>query len=194
VQGQIVVGGNEQHIRVAQEFFDLERALERRQHREGEVELAALDEAEEVVIGCRLRQLELDERPPLEEAAHHLREDLGADALERPDSQMTALALRERGHVRLGGVEAGDDRLRVPEQQRPRLRERDRPRPTGALEQPLPDEPLERLDLLRDRRLGVPERCRCASERPFTCDRLESGEMTKLDPEPSIRFHDRIEE
>ena len=73
------------------------------------------------------------------------------------------MALRERRHVRLGGVQARDDRLRVAEQERARLGEGDRPRATGSLEQALADDPLERLDLLADRGLRVAER---AAARP----------------------------
>ena len=63
-----------------------------------------------------------------------------------------------------------------------------------SFEQPLADDALERLDLLRDGRLGVSQRDCGAAEAAFAGDRFERGEVTELDPEPSISFHDRNEE
>ena len=189
-----MVRGDQQHVRVAQDLLGLERPLERRQHRERELELAALDEPEQVVVGRRLAQLELDVRPGGEEAPHHLREHLRADTLERPDAERAAVTLREGGHVGLRGVETRDDRLGVAEQQRPGLRERDRPWTARTLEQPLPDESLQGLDLLADRRLRVAERHGSPAERALAGDGFQGCEMTELDAEPTIRFHDRYRE
>jgi hypothetical protein len=41
--------------------------------------------------------------------------------------------------------------------------------------------------------LRVAERLRGAAERALAGDRLEGGQVTELDAEPTIRFHDRIE-
>ena len=189
-----MLGRDEEHVRVGEELQGLERAVEQRRHRESEVELAALDEPQQVLVRRGLGQLELDVRPLGHEAAHDGGEHARADALERADPEPAALALRERRHVRLGGVQARDDRLRVAEQERARLGEGDRPRAAGSLEQALADEPLERLDLLADRGLRVAERRGRAPEGALARDRLEGREMTELDPEPTIRFHDQHEE
>ena len=133
-------------------------------------------------------------RPGGEEAAHHVRQHLGADALEGPDPERAALTLREGSHVGLRGVQARDDRLGVAEQQRPGLGERDGPRAARTLEQPLADEPLQGLDLLADRGLRVAERDGGAAERALAGDGLQGREMTELDAEPAIRFHDRYKE
>ena len=151
-------------------------------------------EPEQVVVGRRFPQLQLDVRPLGEEAAHHLRQDLCADALERPDPERTALSVGECGHVCLRGLQARDDRLGVAEQQRSRLRERDRPWAARTLEQPLADDSLQGLDLLADRRLGVAERNGGAAERALAGNGFQGCEMTELDAEPTIRFHDRYRE
>ncbi len=66
------------------------------------------------------------------------------------------------------------------------FRERHRPWPAGALQQPGTHEPLERGDLLRDRRLGVAQRLGRAAERPLARDSLEGCEVPELDSEPLI--------
>ena len=189
-----MVGRDEQHIRIPEELFGLERSLEGGEHREGEVELTPLDQPKQVVVRRRLRQLEPDERPGGEEPPHHLGQDLGADALERSDPQVAALTLGERGHVRPSGVEAGDDRLGVSQQQRARFGQRHGARTARSLEQPLSDDAFERLDLLADGGLRVPERLRRAPERALPGDGLQGGQVAELDAEPTIRFHDRVEE
>ena len=63
--------------------------------------------------------------------------------------------------------------------------------PPGPLDQPQPDDALERRDLLRDRRLRVAETLRRPPERALVGDRLERDEMAQVEPEPAIRFHDR---
>ena len=82
---QLVLGRHEQHVRIAQELSVSNGPSSERQHREREVEVAALDEPEQVVVGCGLGQLELDAGPGGQEAAHHAGEHLRADALEGPD-------------------------------------------------------------------------------------------------------------
>ena len=52
---ELALGRDDEHVGVAQELERLERALERGQHREREVELAALDEPEQLVVGRSTR-------------------------------------------------------------------------------------------------------------------------------------------
>ena len=66
--------------------------------------------------------------------------------------------------------------------------------PPGRSSEPLADEPFERLDLLADRGLGVAERLGRAAERALAGDRLQGREVTELDAEPAIRFHNGFEE
>ena len=81
----------------------------------------------------------------------------------------------------------------VAEEELARLRERDAPRSARALDEPLADHALERLDLLADRGLRVAEALGGAAERALLGDRLERGQMPQFDPEPSIRSHNRNE-
>jgi hypothetical protein len=115
-----------------------------------------------------------------------------ADALVNADAQRSRLPVPEGVEIGLGGREPRDDRLGVPQQQLARLGQGHLPRPTGALDELLADDPFQRRDLLRDRRLGIAERCRRLAERHLTCDRLERDQVTELDAEPAIRFHNRI--
>ena len=105
--------------------------------------------------------------------------------------QRTGLARRERSQVGLRGLEPGDDRLGVPEQDPAGLGERHRPRPSGPLDEALADDPLERRDLLADGRLGVAELLGGAAEAALARKCLERGQMPQLDSQPSIRFHNR---
>ena len=194
---QLVFGGDDEDVGVAHQLLELERPLEEREHRERQIELATLDEPKEVVVRSGLLQLELDARPGVEEAAHQLGNDLGADTLEGADPEGAGLALDERGHVGLGGVQPRDDRLGVAEEEPAGLGQRYGSRPARPLEQPLADDPLKGLDLLADRRLRIAERLRGAAEGALARDSLERGQMPHLDPQPplrrSIRFHDRTE-
>ena len=75
------------------------------------------------------------------------------------------------------------------EQQAAGLGHRDGPRPAGTLDELLADDPLERRDLLADRRLRVAEAARGAAERALLRKRLQRREMAQLDAEPAIGFH-----
>ena len=110
-----------------------------------------------------------------------------------PTRERARLAGLERAEVGLGGLEARDDRLGVPQQERAGLGQRDRARAAGPLDEPLADDPLERRDLLADRRLRVAEPLRGAAERALVRERLQRGEVAHLDAEPTIRFHDRYQ-
>ena len=191
--GEIVVGGNDEDVGVAQQLLRGERAVHEREHRERDVELAALDEPEQLVVDRRLRELDLDARPGGEEAPHQLGQDACADALEGADAERARLALAKCGQVGLRRVQARDDRLGMAEEQASGLGERDGARPAWALEEPLSDDALQRLDLLADGRLRVTERLGGPAERAFAGHRLEGGQVAHFDAEPAIRFHDRIE-
>jgi hypothetical protein len=77
-------------------------------------------------------------------------------------------------------------------QEEPRgVGEVDGARAARALDEALPDGALELRDLLAHGGLRVAELARRAPERARAADRLEGGEMAKLDPEPTITFHDQ---
>ena len=191
---ELGAGLHEQDVRVAQDLLRLERALGEGQVGEREVELAVLEQAQQVGGVGLLEDAHLDPGPVLLEAAEEAREDAGADALVDADAERAGGALGERGHVRLGGVELGDDRVGVAEEEAARVRQVDRPRAARAVDEPLPDGPLELGDLLAHRRLRVAELARGA-RRTNACRPTASSaaEMAQLDPEKSITFHDRNE-
>ena len=64
------------------------------------------------------------------------------------------------------------------------------PRPAWPLDEAQADDPLERRDLLRDRRLRVAEPLGGLPEGSLVRDRLEGDEMAEVEPEPAISFHD----
>ncbi len=138
-----------------------------------------------------LADAHLDARPLLLEAADQAGEDARADALVDPEAQRPGRTLGERGQVGLGGIELRDDRVRVPEEQPPRVGQVDGPRATGTVDEPLPDIALEQRDLLADGGLGVAELPGRATEGARAADGLEGREMPQFDAEPSITFHNR---
>ena len=125
----------------------------------------------------RLAQLDLHVRPGGAEAAHHLGQDLGADALEGAHVERPGLARGQRSQVGLRRLEAGHDRLGVTEQDPAGLGQRDRARAARALDEALADDPFERGNLLADRRLGVTELLGRAAEAALGRNRLEGGQM-----------------
>jgi hypothetical protein len=78
----------------------------------------------------------------------------------------------------------------VAEEQRPGLGRFDDAPTARALEQSGPGGPLERGDLLADGRLRIAELRRRAGKGPFAGDDLEGHEVTEIDPEQKISFHD----
>jgi hypothetical protein len=74
-------------------------------------------------------------------------------------------------------LEARQNALGVAKEQLPRLGQRDRPRPSGALDQAHVHDPLQRRDLLADRRLRVAELGGSAAERALVGHGLECREM-----------------
>src|SRR5581483_533962 len=157
---------------------------------EGQVELAALDEPQQVDGAALLADADGDARPLGAEAAQERGEKALADALVDADAERADLAAGERRHVRSCGVETGDDRVRVPEQKRPGLRQLDAAGAAWAVEEALPDDLLELGDLLADGGLRVAELARRRAERARARDRLERGEVAQLDAEPLIGAHD----
>ena len=161
---ELRAGGDEQDVRILQHLCPLERPVAQRQVGEGQVELAVLEQPQEVGGGALLPHADADERPLLAEAAHEGGEEAGADALVDADAKRSRRALGERGHVGAGRVEARDDRVGVAEQEEPGLGRLHAPRAAGAVEEPLPDDPLELRDLLADGRLRIAELARRAAE------------------------------
>ncbi len=185
---ELRLGGHEQDVGVAEDLARLERPLGKRQLGEREVELAPLDEAEEVGDVRLLVHLHVDARPLLAKPPQERGEDARADALVDPDPKWAGGTLGQRGHVGLCRVELRDDGVRVPEQELPGLGERHGPRAAWPVEEPLPDDALEVGDLLAHRRLRVAELARRAAERLRASDGFERGQMAQLEPEESITF------
>ena len=175
--GQRRVDREDDDVRVAHQLDGLERPLADREHHEGEVELAALDELEQAAVVGRLGQLDGHVRPGVRELAQQAWEHARAHALVGADVQRPRRALGERGHVGLGRLQAGDDACCVAEEELAGLGEGDPARPAGPLDELLPDDALERLDLLAHGRLGVAELLGGAPERALLGHRLKGREM-----------------
>ena len=179
--------GDEQQERVAQQLDRDEGAVGQREEHEGEVELAALDEAQQLALVGRLDQRDVHVGQRRGQAADDARQDLGADAVVGAHAQLAGAAGRPRREVGAGGRELVDDPAAVAQHEVAGRGQRDRARAARALDQPRPDDPLEQRDLLADRRLRVAERPRRAAERALAGDGVERGEMAHLDAEPTIR-------
>ena len=190
---ELRVGRDDQDVGVAQHLRRLERPFGQRQVGEREVELAVLEQAEQVGGVRLLVHLHVDARPLLAEAAEQCGEDARADALIDADPQRAGGTLGERGHVGLGGVELRDDRVGVAEEQTARVGEVDAAWAARPLDELLADDALELGDLLADRRLCVAELARSTAERAVPRDGVERHQMAQLDACPSITFHDQYE-
>ncbi len=193
-RGERAVGGDDEDVRVAHHLDRLEGAVRKRGAAEGEVELARLDRAIELWVGPGLGEPELDAGPVPQEPLHHARQHAGSDRLIRPDAQHPGLARIERGDVGARGVEPGHDRLGMAQEQLAGLGERDGARAARALDQRLPDELLERRDLLAHGRLRIAQPVGGAPEGALACDRVERGEVPHLDAEPLIRLRNGTHE
>ena len=90
-------------------------------------------------------------------------------------------------------LEARQDALGMAKEQLPGLGQRDGSRPAGAFDQADVHDPLERRDLLADRRLRVPELGRGASEGSFVGNCLERSQVPKLDTQPYIMSSNRVQ-
>ncbi len=142
---------NEQDPRVAHQLHHLERPFLQRRHREGEVEVAALDGAQQHGVGGRLLELNLDTGPSGAEALEQRRQDARAGALEGADPKPPGSAVDDRGDVGLRGLESRNDRFRVAQHEPTGFRQRHGARASWSLKELCPDQPLEGRDLLRDR-------------------------------------------
>ena len=168
------------------ELARLERRVRNGKRDEADVELAALDRLLDLFV-VELADLHLDAGPRGGEAPHDGGEEAGAGGLEGADAQRPDLSRLQRLEIRLRGLEAGDDRVGVPEEQLARLGERDCPRASRSLDELLADDPLERRDLLADRRLRVAKSFSGPPERALAGERLQGGEMPQFDAQPPIR-------
>ena len=88
---------------------------------EREVELAPLEQPEQLLVVAGLDEPHLDARPALDVAAHRLGEEPHAGALERSDPQRARLSFGERPQVGLGRAHRRRGPARVAEQPLPRL-------------------------------------------------------------------------
>ncbi len=145
----------------------------------------------------RFVELLADLHAHLGPARAELPDDAGEDAragrLERADADRPRLACDELVEVGLQRAEPREQAVGVPEHHLAGLGQRDGARAARALDQLQADRPLERGDLLRDRRLRVAEALGGAREGALLGDRLERGQMAGLDPDESITRHDRFQ-
>src|SRR5439155_13658257 len=125
------------------------------------------------LVAAGLAHLERNARVCRGEVAHDRGQDARADALVGPYTQTPGRARRQRGEVLGGSLQLGEHRLGVSQQRLTGLRQPDPPPTPGALDQPVPDDALQRRDLLADRRLRVAERCGGLWERALASDRAE---------------------
>ena len=112
-RGELGLGRDEQDVGILQQLGPLERAVAQRQLGERQVELAVLEQAEQVGRVALLAHADADARPLRAKAPDEGGEEARADALVDADAERPGLAFGERGHVRAGGVELRDDRVGV---------------------------------------------------------------------------------
>ena len=182
---------DEQQERIAQQLDRDERAVGQREEHEAQVELAALDEAQQLALVGRLHQRDVHVGERRGQATDRARQDLGADAVIGAHAQLAGAARRPRGEVRPCGGELVDDPPAVAQHDVAGGGQRDRARAARALHEPHADDPLEQRDLLADGRLRVAEGPGRAAERALAGDGIERREMTHLDAEPTIRISHR---
>ncbi len=161
--------------------------------REGEVEISRRREGEQLVLVTALDQLDAHAGKALAELAQHGRENARAGRLEGADADGAGRPGDERLEVGACLREACEHADGVAVEHLARLAQRDRARPSGALDELHADGALERGDLLRDGRLRVPELLRRAREAARLGNGAQRLQMADLDPGVSISRHDRIE-
>ena len=188
---ELRAGGGEEDVGIGDDADALEGGIVVLDH-EGEVELAALEQRVQLLVVAGLDQPHLDVRPTLDVAPHRARQQAHADALERADAQRARLAVGERPEIGLRRPHRRRGPARVPEEPLPGVGRRHGAPAARPLEQLEPGGPLERRDLLADRRLGVAELRAGPAERARLDDRLERGEMADLDAHQSTMVSDRI--
>ena len=109
-----------------------------------------------------------------------------ADALVGADAQRAGGAAGQGVDVGLRRTEPGLNRFGVSEQRLAGHREAERLLAVHTLHHSHADDPLEAGDLLADRRLRVAEPPGRTVERPLVGNRLERGEMPKLEAKPCL--------
>lgn len=128
--------------RIPQQLDRLERPVAERERREREIELAALEQREQLAVRGRFVQAHAHPRPSTQECPHELGENARADALVRPDVQRPGRSLGERGEIRPRRSEARHDALGVAEEELARFRERHRLWPARPLDEASPGDVL----------------------------------------------------
>ena len=123
---ELGAGGGEQDVGVGEDVDALERRVVVLDH-EGEVEVAALEQPEQLLVVAGLAEPHLDVRPALDVAAHRARQQAHAGALEGADAERARLALGERVEVGLGRAHRRRGAAGVPQQPLPGLGRRHRP-------------------------------------------------------------------
>ena len=129
------------------------------------------------------QQRQLDPRPGGAELGQQRGQQARGDALVGADPQLAGGALRERVDVGRRRLQPREHRARMAEQDAARLGQVDRARPARALEHARADHPLDRHDLLADRRRRVAELVGGAVERAVAGDRVERREVAQLEAE-----------
>lgn len=119
----------------------------------------------------------------------HVRHHARGDALEGPDAQHPAPRPAERLDVAARLAEPAQDEAAVPEQHLAGVGQRDLPATRAAPDQAPADDPLERGELLADRRLRVAEPVRGAPERALLGDRLERLQVPHREASPARARH-----
>ena len=162
---------------------------------EGEVELPGGDPLEYQGLIVELDEVDgdvgsLDTQPtedPGQDADGHRLEGAHGEPSDSPSGELT--------EVELGDAHPVEDRLGVNDEPLTRLGEAHRLGAARAVEERLPDDPLEGGDLLAHRRLRVAEVLGGPPERPFGGDGKESDKVAELDrvlPAHAALSHDNL--
>ena len=135
-------------------------------------------QARDDLLGLALRERQLNLGIRRAERGDRVRQQRRPGGWERGEAQLTAAQAGDRLERRLGGVEAREDALGVPDERLPGGGQRDAAR--MALEERDPGFALERRDLLRDGRLGVGQRLRGGRQRAAVRDLAKDLEATDI--------------
>ena len=170
---QLVALGAVRHVRRRREVLEADGGVQLARRHRGAVGLRrALD------------RLDLHLRSLLVQLRDRRGDDRAERARERADPQGLALRGDQVGQLRVGLGEPLGDRVGVGEQQRAGLGGRRAARP--AVEQAHADLPLERGDLLGDRRLGERERVGRPRERATVGDLAEGEQPARFEHSHSL--------
>jgi hypothetical protein len=157
----------------------LELVVEDRQPREGRVGVVVGNELLEPLDGGRLRELDLDRRVLLGEAAENLGARLARGVGGESHPQRAAIAAGRRRHLRRGAVGALDDLPRVGKQQLARRRQVDLA--GRAAEELAAELRLQGPDLRREGRLRDVQPLGRAAEVQLLRDCEEGAQVPKLE-------------